>query len=63
MSLDAHHIPHTGTWLRGKHSGKCYSIPCNSGKHQSIKKADAAATILTITRNNIIPQSYRGHKA
>ena len=25
-----HHIWHTGTWLRGDHSGKCCSISCNS---------------------------------
>ena len=29
-SFADHHIWHTGTWLRGEHSGKCCSISCNS---------------------------------
>ena len=55
-SLDAHHILHTGTWLRGEHSGKFCSISCNSVVHKlmktsSISEDDANSTKLTITRN------------
>ena len=59
-SLDAYHILHTDTWLRGEHSGKCCSISCNSVVFQvtnwwkhcwSAKKDDAMVIILTITRN------------
>ena len=30
MSFNVRHILHTGAWLRGEHSGKCYGISCNS---------------------------------
>jgi len=59
-SLDAHHILHTGTWLRGEHSDKCCSISCNYimlhatnwwNHRRLVKKNDSTATILTITRS------------
>ena len=58
--LDSHHIPHTGTWLRGEHSGKCCSIYILQIYHAPghklmktlpISEDDATVTILTITRN------------
>ena len=30
FEFNVHHIPHTGTWLRGEQSGKCCSISYNS---------------------------------
>ena len=66
MSLDVQHILHTGTWLRGEHSGKFCIISCNSVLLQVTNRwKHCHGDNVNNHKKLLMPQSYRGypHKA